>query len=315
MNLYMPVYKQLEDEVASLTNTIFFNDAQQNVYSLSIGNIIVRCAMEIEAISKELYILLGGEEHPIDQQTKEKRNLYFDTDCIRLLIDTWQLDKKIIQITHPSMYFSKEKSTIKPLHKAHKRGNSGSKWKQAYQGIKHNRSQEISRATVENMINALGALYILNLYYVDESFWFGTPIEARREFTIDSKIFTPVVCDTRKVGISLTTNPNAIQSLGNPTLEESIFILKYTDHAYKAMHKTLCELILSAISLSANQISKKTDANQLLSVISAASEKLIRQDALNVKNNMEELKHQEVILNKNSEVYPMLSMEEFLQSH
>ena len=81
------------------------------------------------------------------------------------------------------------------------------------------------------------------------------------------------------------------------------------------MHKTLCELILSAISLSANQISKKTDANQLLSVISAASEKLIRQDALNVKNNMEELKHQEVILNKNSEVYPMLSMEEFLQSN
>ena len=59
MNLYLPVYKRLEDEVISLTQNIFFDDDQLSTYSLSIADIIIRCSIEIEAIAKELYVQLG----------------------------------------------------------------------------------------------------------------------------------------------------------------------------------------------------------------------------------------------------------------
>ena len=169
----MPVYHRLEKEVISLTNSIMFNDKQLEVYSLAIGDIIIRCAVEIEAISKELYTRSGGE----------KKHPYFDTDCLQRLVDLWSIDKKRLNITHPNMYFSSGKSVLYPLRNANKWGDSASQWKIAYQAIKHNRTQSIANATVDNMINALGALYILNLYYVDEKFWFETPIEHRRQYT------------------------------------------------------------------------------------------------------------------------------------
>ena len=86
MNMFMPVYKQLEREVISLTNSILFNDFQKNVYSIALGNLLLRCVVEIEAISKELYCRLGGNPNPVDTETVEagkagkERNLYFDTD-------------------------------------------------------------------------------------------------------------------------------------------------------------------------------------------------------------------------------------------
>ena len=53
--------------------SIMFNDEQLKVYSAAIGDIIIRCAVEIEAISKELYTRSGGE----------KKHLHFDTDCLQ----------------------------------------------------------------------------------------------------------------------------------------------------------------------------------------------------------------------------------------
>ena len=177
----MSVYQRIENEVISLINSIFFDDKQKDVYSLAIGDIIIRCVVDIEAISKELYIQLGGNPNPIDSKTGEKRDLYFDTDCIQLLVEKWSLNKKKIQISHPNMFFSNP--ILTPLHKANKRGSSGCKWKQAYQAFKHNRTQNLKQATIWNMLNALGALYVLNLYYSDESFWFDVPIEKRRKYT------------------------------------------------------------------------------------------------------------------------------------
>ena len=50
--------------------------------------------------------------------------------------------------------------TLTPLHKAHKRGMSGSKWKQAHQAVKHDRRNSLKKATIGNLIQALGALFI-----------------------------------------------------------------------------------------------------------------------------------------------------------
>ena len=151
MNLFIPVYYRLEKEVISLTDSISFDDKQLQVYSLAAADIIIWCAVEIEAISKELYIRTGGNPEPVDTNNR-KREPYFDTECIQQLVDLWSIDKKRLNITHPNMYFGAEKSVLFPLHKAHKANERGS----------------------------MGALYILNLYYADESFWFEIPMEQRR---------------------------------------------------------------------------------------------------------------------------------------
>ena len=51
-NHYWPMFKNLEEEVIELTKYVQFTDDQLGVYSIHIADLLVRCAMEIEAISK-----------------------------------------------------------------------------------------------------------------------------------------------------------------------------------------------------------------------------------------------------------------------
>ncbi|MCR5221241.1 MAG: hypothetical protein K6D90_00020, partial [Lachnospiraceae bacterium] len=241
MNLFLPVYKRIEEDVIKLADTIFFDDKQLSVYSLTIGDLLIRTVIEVEAISKELYLTLGGAEHPVDANGNP-RDLYFDTDCIKLLVDTWKINTKKVQITNPNMYFSSDKSILTPLHKAHKRGTSSSRWQQAYQAVKHYRIRSIENATIYNLLNALGALYILNLYYADESFWAETAIKGRREYTVESKIFTPFIADATHFEMSPAMGDSKMDSINNPTLEESIYILKNTEDAFRYIHKSLCKV-------------------------------------------------------------------------
>ncbi|MTN82487.1 hypothetical protein GMB34_00660 [Turicibacter sanguinis] len=60
LNLFWPVYKNLENEFLKIADYVHFSDDQTKVYSMHIADLIVRCSIEIEAISKELYFSLGG---------------------------------------------------------------------------------------------------------------------------------------------------------------------------------------------------------------------------------------------------------------
>ena len=170
MNLYWSIYENLEAEVLRLADDIFFDDKQLKVYSVTIGNLIVRCAIEIESLAKELYCGLGGAPATFKSRKGKKRYLSFDTKCLDLLIKTWKIDQKKIQIVSSKMSFAKNNSVLAPLVDSNKYGDEGSPWKRAYQEFKHNRAQGMETATVENLLGALGALYILNLYNRDDSF-------------------------------------------------------------------------------------------------------------------------------------------------
>lgn len=159
-NLYWPVYKNLEKEFLKLADYIHISDDQTSIYSMHIADLIVRCSVEIEALSKELYSSLGGNMTPTDTNG-DVRDLYFDTDCLDLLEQKWHISKKEITVSAINLYLTEEKHRLLlPLHKANKRGTSGSKWKQAYQAVKHDRRNSLKKATIENLLHAMGALYI-----------------------------------------------------------------------------------------------------------------------------------------------------------
>ena len=160
--LYWQVYKNLERELLGLADTIFINDEQQDVYSMRIADLLIRTVIEIEALAKELYLANNGEVVPDEE-------MYFDTVCMAHLNGLWNLDKKVVQVVSPNIYFEKEENRqFCPLYKASKRGTSSADWNKAYQAVKHNRVKELSKGSIKNLIHGLAALFVLNLYYRDE---------------------------------------------------------------------------------------------------------------------------------------------------
>lgn len=241
LNLFWPVYKNLEKEVLKIADYIHFSDDQMNVYSMHIADLIVRCSIEIEAISKELYLSVGGEANPINQDGT-KRDLYFDTDCIELLERNWKLSEKKVMISATTFYFMEEKNKVlSPLHKANKRGKSGSKWKQAYQAVKHSRKVSLKKATIENLLNAMGALYILNLYYRNEKFDIGRVCMETGEFDnrVGSDIFSVFTCKATTLSIKEYMNDSCICNLSDNEINRCVYIVKYDDKSIKKMHENI----------------------------------------------------------------------------
>ena len=157
--LYWQVYKNLEKEFLGISETIYIDDSQQSVYSMKIADLLIRTVIEIEALSKELYLENSGK--PVADE-----EMYFDTVCINYLNNLWGLENKIVLVVSPNLYFDKEENKVlRPLHKAMKRGSSSSDWNKAYQAVKHNRVKELHKGCIKNLLHGLSALYILNLYY------------------------------------------------------------------------------------------------------------------------------------------------------
>jgi len=160
--LYWQVYKNLEKEFLGLSEMIHIDDSQQNVYSMKIADLLVRTVIEIEAISKELYLENSGTSIPDNQ-------MYFDTVCIDHLNNLWNLETKVVLVVSPNIYFDKdENKVLRPLQKAMNRGSKSSDWNIAYQAVKHNRVKEIRKGNIKHLLHGLAALYLLNQYYKNE---------------------------------------------------------------------------------------------------------------------------------------------------
>lgn len=240
-NHFWPVYKNLEEETLQLTKYIQFTDEQLGVYSMYIADLLVRCAMEIEALSKELYWKNGGTE--VYGEDGKKRDLFFDTDCIAFLNELWGICKKEVLVSSTKFYFEKsENRIISPLYKAEKR--SGAKWNKAYQAVKHDRKNSLRQGKIENLISALGALFILNLYYADEKIQLGITDTPSKAFDnrMGSEIFAATYTDaTVDVQIGESLLDDAISDKMKDKLLSSVYVIKYTDYSWKNMYAAIKE--------------------------------------------------------------------------
>lgn len=236
--LFWSVYKNLEREVLEFSKYIHFSSDQRKVYSMSIADIIVRCAIEIEALSKKLYKSLGGSVNLTDSGGKP-RDLFFDTDCLNLIEGNYLLSKKAITISTHACFFNEEDRILFPLLKANKRGSSGSKWKQAYQALKHDRYNSLKLATIENLMNTLGALYILNLYFRERTYEITDKFDSF-DTRIDSEIFSVFTFDASSVSMSSgPMDDSSINLKPGDSLERAIYIVKLTDKHFTAIHEAM----------------------------------------------------------------------------
>lgn len=317
LNLFWPVYKNLEKEVLKLADNIHFTDEQLNVYSVHIADLIVRCAVEIEALSKELYCELGGNMSPVDVEEKP-RDLYFDTDCIELLEQNWKLCKKQIITSATNFYFAEEANKIlTPLHKANKRGKSGSKWKQAYQEVKHDRRNSLRKANIGNLLYTMGALYILNLYYKDEKIDIGRVYMSENDFDsrAGSEIFSVFCYKATLLSDSLQMDDSCIIQQKDNDIDKSIYIIKYDNKSFEKMHRNFCkdyEITLNNFNNSreiAKFIEENPDYKQdsiNKTCMDAGGLNLLKKIISNRYTMQEKNTRTEAILNKHSGIYPVL---------
>ena len=142
-------------------------------------------------------------------------------------------------VTCPFFNLTKEENRVfKPLKGAHKR--QGADWGKAYQALKHDRYSSINQGTVKKWLHAMGALYLLNIYYKNVSFTSKFLEINEIDFSLGSSIFS-VKQPSYEYIMSSVNNQETTDLLG---ADESPFILKYTDSHYRQVldaNKTMQE--------------------------------------------------------------------------
>lgn len=236
--IFWQTYLGLEKELLEVARYIFITDTinvnrdgemtsspcstQLQVFSPHIADLLIRTCIEIEAISKELYFDFGGEK------ARGDKNLFFDEDCLKLIDMKCKTHKKIVAISCPFFNLtSDDNKFFRPLNKAHER--QGTKWERAYQAVKHNRYSSLSQGNIRNLIHAMGALYLLNIYCRDVRLSTKYLEFSNLDFSFGSSVFSvkrpnqQYVCD-----VINGKEVNDILDGG-----DSPFVLKYTDSVYK----------------------------------------------------------------------------------
>lgn len=239
MNLYWSVYKNLEQELIHLADVIHFDDNQTNVYSIHIADLLIRTAVEIEAISKHLYKINGGNMNPTDAQGNA-RSLFFDSDCIQELDLRWHLTKKVVNVVSSNFYFSKSENLIlRPLKNCNKQGDG--RWKKAYQAVKHDRVGSLNAGNISNLIKAMAALYLLNIYNMDDKVREVEIGATEIDTNLGSAVFSVNVYKATGLSMGAHMDDSCIlqhqNSTPERTIDATVLIDKYTEESFRELHK------------------------------------------------------------------------------
>ena len=239
-NMYWQTYLNLENELIELSKYIYITDTKISVdakshtvktteitqqletYSNYIADLLIRCCVEIESISKELYLNNGGIK------PRGSFDLYFDTDCIALLNAKWGIENKVVMVVSGNFYLTQEENRVlMPLNKADER--SKTIWSKAYQAVKHDRYNSLYLGNIKALLHSLAALYLLNVYYRDIKFSTNYFDVHKLDMSMGSKVFSLKEPDQ----VSIANAINGIRSNGILRAGESPYIAKYTDSFYK----------------------------------------------------------------------------------
>jgi hypothetical protein len=311
-NLFWPVYLNLEREVLALTNDIYFSDSQVNVFSVKCAELLLRCAVEIEALSKQIYEENGGDMTPKDENG-DTRFLNYDFDCLKKLDIDWKLGKKVVLISAPTMYFEKDEYKIlHPLKNAHK---GDVYWQKAYQAVKHNRSKDINKANIKNTLGALAALFLLNLYYKDEKIELKHEMKSVKPFDVrvGSSIFSIKLFRATTLHFGGTTITDKAVAQGVGDFYDSIYIEKFSEASYiKIYNSKLADNKNTELKFQQhfeqhrNQFEGK-DFEEIVEL--SGGENFLKWLFTSTSAEIYQTAKREFIVNKHAEIYPSLPEE------
>jgi hypothetical protein len=206
---------------------------------------------------------------------------------------------------------------LTPLHKIYKRGTSGAKWKQAYQAVKHNRAKNLPEGNIGNLIKAMAALYLLNIYYKNEKFNLSKGFAGSSQITKDFDVSLGSDIFSVKTPPYISFEENGSGCCLPNNHQEYVYFEKYSDGSYKEIIKKSKEaaekqtMILKKSPEFNNYLKNNpycSFENKLIYQVAeeAGGEKLKQQIFLAEMDKFRLYEHssREVVLNKNQIVYP-----------
>lgn len=172
-NLFFPVYKQLEKELDELSYFITFDKKQLKTYSIKISELLLRTVSEIENISKEL---CKREKIKFYDKNKHIRKVVYFNDYFEKLEDLFLLSKKYVSFDLDNCNENIFDVKLVPFKKDKTYTLNGKtksiwSWYYAYNKIKHDRVKFFRYANLECLIKSLAALFLLNIYYLNKTFY------------------------------------------------------------------------------------------------------------------------------------------------
>lgn len=227
-NIYWPVYKNLESEMNRLFFSIHIDDNQLCVYSSKISDLILRAAVEVESISKELYKSNEGTK---------STNIAYDEVAIKHLNKIWKLDKKKVLISSANCF--QKLKVLQPFVKNEKKSYNDKlsfSWNNSYQNLKHDRANSLQFGSLKYLFEIMAALFILNLYYKEEIFDFDNQIKTT-DFPINmgSEIFA--------IKLHSWAGYDGVGNYHRQTdFDECIYLIKYTDDSLDKYKQSVEEM-------------------------------------------------------------------------
>ena len=185
----------------------------------------------------------GEQEQSAEDDCKQKNGenqfQHFDFCCLQSLDQKWHLTLKEISVTGVNFYFSDKFQSFAPLANVYSDDDTlKCQWKEAYDRLKHNNRACIKRATIGNLISALGALFVLNLYYRDlncndyKYYLNGDLFDSR----VGSDIFSVKCCSAVSLNFSKEMGDESINVHSEDCIKKSIYIKRFYSASFWHIH-------------------------------------------------------------------------------
>lgn len=144
---------------------------------------------------------------------------------MRLIDKTWNAGKKVVNVVSPIFYLTKEDSKVlRPLKNSGKR--QGTYWGRAYQAVKHDRYESMPNGNIKALLGAMAALYLLNIYYRNDSWLTKNSDINSQNWSMGSTVFSVLPPITQELWYG-----------NKPIFSESPFVASYTNESYSKIKK------------------------------------------------------------------------------
>lgn len=156
-------YISLEDKIESIEKYISFDSSNSQVYSLEILHLFLAVCCEVDVVAKRITKQISGKvAKTLPDAIEEIKKKYLTIENDSITINT--------------SYFTSSRWSFTPWMTDPTSNKKTPKWWNAYNDVKHHRSEISSKtkdsffkeASLENLLNAIAGLYVLEIWYIKE---------------------------------------------------------------------------------------------------------------------------------------------------
>lgn len=146
-NPHWSYFLVLEQDLEQAARFVEFAETNYETYSLEFAHLLFAASAEVEVVLKQLCELFEPGSNP--RKMPHFKNLLRKPEHLPNLGDLWVSIPRFGLTLNPWDNWADEKE--------------GQSWWRSYNEVKHSRHMNFSKATLKNALNAMAALYLINL--------------------------------------------------------------------------------------------------------------------------------------------------------